>query len=123
MGWGERKTSPGIVLGEALGRRFVLQAHVAATELGALEDLAAVGARAAREVVEAGVAAPGLRNHRHGHFLARGVVAVEDLVDLDVLVPAVLRLLVADAEGRWTTKIVKTVYENHVDPYAKDCKM
>jgi branched-chain amino acid transport system substrate-binding protein len=34
-----------------------------------------------------------------------------------------LREVVADAEGRWTTKIVKTVYENHVDPYAKDCKM
>ena len=34
-----------------------------------------------------------------------------------------LREVVADAEGRWTTKIVKTVYENHVDPYAQDCKM
>ncbi|MGH1357550.1 MAG: ABC transporter substrate-binding protein [Burkholderiaceae bacterium] len=31
--------------------------------------------------------------------------------------------VVADADGAWTTKIVKTVYENHQDPYAKDCKM
>jgi branched-chain amino acid transport system substrate-binding protein len=34
-----------------------------------------------------------------------------------------LREVVADSEGRWTTKIVKTVYENHQDPHAKDCKM
>ncbi len=31
--------------------------------------------------------------------------------------------VVADENGDWTTKIVKTVYENHQDPYAKDCKM
>ena len=34
-----------------------------------------------------------------------------------------LREVVEDSEGRWTTKIVKTVYENHQDPHAKDCKM
>ncbi|UUX51354.1 ABC transporter substrate-binding protein [Nisaea acidiphila] len=34
-----------------------------------------------------------------------------------------LREVVADADGVWTTKIVKTVLENHQDPYAKDCKM
>jgi len=34
-----------------------------------------------------------------------------------------LREVVADSEGRWTTKIVKTVYENHQDPYASKCKM
>ncbi len=34
-----------------------------------------------------------------------------------------LREVVEDAEGRWTTKIVKTVYENHQDPYASQCKM
>lgn len=34
-----------------------------------------------------------------------------------------LREVVADADGVWTTKIVKTVYENHQDPYANDCKM
>jgi len=34
-----------------------------------------------------------------------------------------LREVVEDSEGRWTTKIVKTVFENHVDPHAKDCKM
>jgi branched-chain amino acid transport system substrate-binding protein len=34
-----------------------------------------------------------------------------------------LREVVADAEGRWTTKIVKTVYQNHQDPYASKCKM
>ena len=34
-----------------------------------------------------------------------------------------LREVVADAEGRWTTRIVQTVYENHQDPHAKDCKM
>jgi branched-chain amino acid transport system substrate-binding protein len=34
-----------------------------------------------------------------------------------------LREVVADAEGRWTTKIIQTVYENHQDPHAKDCKL
>ncbi|MGB0845176.1 MAG: ABC transporter substrate-binding protein [Thiolinea sp.] len=34
-----------------------------------------------------------------------------------------LREVVEDDEGRWTTKIVETVYENHQDPYAADCKM
>ncbi|WP_420403730.1 ABC transporter substrate-binding protein [Nisaea sp.] len=34
-----------------------------------------------------------------------------------------LREVVADADGVWSTKIVKTVLENHQDPYAKDCKM
>ena len=34
-----------------------------------------------------------------------------------------LREVVEDDEGRWTTKIVSTVYTNHQDIYAKDCKM
>jgi branched-chain amino acid transport system substrate-binding protein len=34
-----------------------------------------------------------------------------------------LREVVKDADGVWTTKVVKTVYENHQDVYAKDCKM
>ena len=34
-----------------------------------------------------------------------------------------LREVVEDAEGRWTTKIVKTVFENHQDPHASKCKM
>ncbi len=34
-----------------------------------------------------------------------------------------LREVVEDAEGRWTTKIVKTVYENHQDLHASKCKM
>jgi len=34
-----------------------------------------------------------------------------------------LRKVVEDADGVWTTTIVKTVLENHQDPYAKDCKM
>ena len=34
-----------------------------------------------------------------------------------------LREVVEDADGVWTTKIVKTVYENHQDPYASNCKM
>ena len=34
-----------------------------------------------------------------------------------------LREVVEDAEGRWTTKIVKTVYSNHQDSYASQCKM
>ncbi len=34
-----------------------------------------------------------------------------------------LREVVADKDGLWTTKTVKTVYKNHQDPYAKDCKL
>jgi len=34
-----------------------------------------------------------------------------------------LREVVEDSEGRWTTKIVKTVYENHQDLHASKCKM
>lgn len=34
-----------------------------------------------------------------------------------------LREVVADGDGVWTTRIVDTVYENHQDPYAKDCKL
>ena len=34
-----------------------------------------------------------------------------------------LREVVEDAEGRWTTRIVKTVYSNHQDSYAAQCKM
>jgi branched-chain amino acid transport system substrate-binding protein len=35
-----------------------------------------------------------------------------------------LREVVADADGNWTTKMVKTVFENHVDPYVPaECKL
>ena len=34
-----------------------------------------------------------------------------------------LREVVKDADGNWTTKIVKTVLENHQDPYANDCPL
>ena len=34
-----------------------------------------------------------------------------------------LREVVEDADGNWTTKVVATVYENHVDPYAAECNM
>ncbi len=34
-----------------------------------------------------------------------------------------LREVVADGDGVWTTKIVDTVYKNHQDTYAKDCKL
>jgi branched-chain amino acid transport system substrate-binding protein len=34
-----------------------------------------------------------------------------------------LREVVKDDAGTWTTKVVKTVFENHQDSYAKDCKM
>jgi len=34
-----------------------------------------------------------------------------------------LREVVEDSEGRWTTRIVSTVYTNHQDIYAKECKM
>lgn len=34
-----------------------------------------------------------------------------------------LREVVADAEGKWTTKVVQTVFEMHQDGHAKDCGM
>lgn len=34
-----------------------------------------------------------------------------------------LREAVKDDDGVWTTKVISTVYENHQDVYAKDCKM
>lgn len=34
-----------------------------------------------------------------------------------------LREVVADADGNWTTQVVQTVYEDHQDPYAGDCKL
>ncbi len=34
-----------------------------------------------------------------------------------------LREVVADADGVWTTRIVDTVFKNHQDVYAKDCKL
>ena len=34
-----------------------------------------------------------------------------------------LREVVADADGNWTTKVVDTVYTDHIDPYAAECKM
>ena len=34
-----------------------------------------------------------------------------------------LREVVADADGTWTTQVVDTVYTDHVDPYAGECKM
>ena len=34
-----------------------------------------------------------------------------------------LREVATDDEGRWTTKVVSTVYEAHQDPHAKDCKL
>ena len=34
-----------------------------------------------------------------------------------------LREVVKDSEGRWTTKIVSTVYESHQDPHAEKCKL
>jgi branched-chain amino acid transport system substrate-binding protein len=34
-----------------------------------------------------------------------------------------LRKVVEDADGVWTTTIVKTVLENHADPYAAECNM
>ena len=34
-----------------------------------------------------------------------------------------LREVAKDDEGRWTTKVVSTVYEAHQDPHAKDCKL
>lgn len=34
-----------------------------------------------------------------------------------------LREVVKDADGKWTTKVVDTVYTNHQDPYAAECKL
>lgn len=34
-----------------------------------------------------------------------------------------LREVVEDSDGNWTTKVVKTVFENHQDSHANDCKM
>ncbi len=34
-----------------------------------------------------------------------------------------LREVVTDADGNWTTKVIKTVFENHVDPYVSECPM
>jgi branched-chain amino acid transport system substrate-binding protein len=34
-----------------------------------------------------------------------------------------LREVVEDADGKWATKVVSTVYTDHVDPYAADCKL
>jgi branched-chain amino acid transport system substrate-binding protein len=34
-----------------------------------------------------------------------------------------LREAVADKDGRWTTKIVETIYLNHQDTYAAECKL
>ncbi|MGI9483349.1 MAG: ABC transporter substrate-binding protein [Hyphomicrobiales bacterium] len=34
-----------------------------------------------------------------------------------------LREVTKDADGVWTTKVVKTVFENHQDVYAQECKM
>ncbi|MGI9409770.1 MAG: ABC transporter substrate-binding protein [Hyphomicrobiaceae bacterium] len=34
-----------------------------------------------------------------------------------------LRKVVKDADGNWTTTITKTVYKNHQDVYAKECKL
>ncbi|MEO1066401.1 MAG: ABC transporter substrate-binding protein [Pseudomonadota bacterium] len=34
-----------------------------------------------------------------------------------------LREVIKDGDGNWTTKVVKTVFENHQDPYAGDCKL
>ncbi|WP_238365934.1 ABC transporter substrate-binding protein [Mesobacterium pallidum] len=34
-----------------------------------------------------------------------------------------LREVVADADGNWTTKVVETVYEDHIDSFAAECQM
>ena len=34
-----------------------------------------------------------------------------------------LREVIKDADGAWATKVIKTVYENHQDPYAKECAL
>ncbi|VFM95827.1 MAG: branched-chain amino acid transport system substrate-binding protein [Candidatus Kentron sp. G] len=33
-----------------------------------------------------------------------------------------LRQVVEDSDGNWTTKVIATVFENHQDPYASECK-
>nr|VFJ52243.1 MAG: branched-chain amino acid transport system substrate-binding protein [Candidatus Kentron sp. FM]VFJ55730.1 MAG: branched-chain amino acid transport system substrate-binding protein [Candidatus Kentron sp. FM]VFK10795.1 MAG: branched-chain amino acid transport system substrate-binding protein [Candidatus Kentron sp. FM] len=33
-----------------------------------------------------------------------------------------LRQVVEDGDGNWTTKVIATVFENHQDPYASECK-
>ena len=34
-----------------------------------------------------------------------------------------LREVIEDAEGKWTSKVVKTVFEAHQDPYASECSL
>lgn len=34
-----------------------------------------------------------------------------------------LREVTTDSDGNWTTKVTDTIYRNHVDPYAVECKM
>lgn len=34
-----------------------------------------------------------------------------------------VREVVADSQGKWTTKVVDTVYENHQDPYIEECPL
>ena len=34
-----------------------------------------------------------------------------------------LREVITDGNGVWTTKVTDTIYRNHVDPYAVECKM
>lgn len=34
-----------------------------------------------------------------------------------------LREVAPDAQGNWSTKVVGTVFKDHVDPYASECKM
>ena len=34
-----------------------------------------------------------------------------------------LRQVVTDEKGRWTTKIIETVYQSHQDPYVSKCKL
>jgi len=34
-----------------------------------------------------------------------------------------LREVVEDADGNWSTRVLNTVYTDHVDPYASDCKL
>ncbi|MEM8731257.1 MAG: ABC transporter substrate-binding protein [Pseudomonadota bacterium] len=34
-----------------------------------------------------------------------------------------LREVVSDPDGTWTTRVVETIYTEHVDPYAAECKM
>ena len=35
----------------------------------------------------------------------------------------VLREVIEDADGNWTTKVAATVYTDHVDSFAADCRM